>query len=67
MDSMSFGFKKVSGFTTPPVPELSKAKPSTTNNGVLPVLNPPGPRTVIFCLAPGSPLVPTTFTPATFP
>ena len=66
MDSISCGFKKFNGFP-PPVLELSSASPSTTNKGVLPVLTPPGPRTVIASMPPGSPLAEVTFTPATLP
>ena len=51
----------------PPVLELSSGIPSTTNKGVLPVLTPPGPRTVIPIVAPGSPLAEVTFTPVTLP
>ena len=64
--SISCAFKKFNG-SPPPVLELSNGRPSTTNNGVLPVLSPPGPRTVIPCMAPGSPFADVTFTPATLP
>src|SRR5258706_3109777 len=63
---MSCGLIKFNG-SPPPVLELSKGKPSTTKRGVLPVLIPPGPLTVIPILAPGSPLEEVTVTPETLP
>src|SRR5215204_5443015 len=66
IDSISCGLIKFKG-SPPPVLELSKGNPSTTKRGVLPVLTPPGPLTVIPVTAPGSPLLEVTFTPATFP
>ena len=38
-----------------------------TNKGVLPVRRPPGPRMVIPCVPPGSPVAEVTLTPATLP
>src|SRR4030095_1480612 len=66
IDSISCEFKKFNG-SPPPVLELSNGKPSTTKRGVLPVLTPPGPLTVMPMLAPGSPLEDVTFTPDTLP
>src|SRR5215213_9271199 len=66
MDSMSCGLRKFNG-SPPPVLELSNGKPSTTNNGVLPVLMPPGPLMVMPIGAPGSPLDEVTVTPDTLP
>ncbi len=63
---MSSGLIKFNG-SPPPVLALSSGKPSTTNNGVLPLRTLPGPRIVMLNAPPGSPVAEVTFTPATFP
>ncbi|MNG03663.1 hypothetical protein D3C84_867520 [compost metagenome] len=78
IDSISLLFKKFNGFLACELPKptllapgltssFDNGIPSTTNKGVLPLLIEPTPRIVTFTPAPGSPLVLTTRTPATFP
>ena len=71
-------FRKFNGFFALELPKptlgppeltfsLLNGTPSTTNKGVLPLRIDPTPRIETFIPAPGSPLVCTTRTPATFP